>query len=92
MLMKRLLIAVLFASGILRANEACAQVTEADYSRASEIGKKYSELLLNMPDTPVWIDGGDTFLYRKTVAGGHELRPLDGEGRNGEARMDVSHV
>ena len=92
MTVRRLMIAVIFASGILMAKEGRTQVTQADYTRASEIGKKYSELLLNMPEAPVWIDGGDTFLYRKTVEGGHEFVLVDAASQSRKAPFDHARL
>jgi len=53
------------------------QVTRADYNRALTLQKKYSALVLNQPDVPVWLKGGDHFLYRKSVEGGHEFVVYD---------------
>ena len=88
MQLRRLLTLVLFASYGLIAMQAEAQVTQADYTRASEIGKKYSELVVNMSETPVWIDGTDTFLYRKTVEGGHEFVLVDAANQTKKAPFD----
>jgi len=59
------------AVGVCLVIQAYGQVTQADYERASQMGKKYSELVLNIPEVPVWIEGTDLFVYRKTVEGGH---------------------
>jgi dipeptidyl aminopeptidase/acylaminoacyl peptidase len=88
MQLRRLLTFVLFASGVLTAKQACAQVTQAEYIRASELGKKYSEMVLNMPDAPVWIEGSDTFIYRKTVEGGHEFVLVDASNQSRKAPFD----
>jgi len=88
MQLRRLLTLVLFASSGLIAMQASAQVAQADYTRASEIGKKYSELVVNMPETPVWIDGTETFIYRKTVEGGHEFVLVDAANQTKKAPFD----
>jgi dipeptidyl aminopeptidase/acylaminoacyl peptidase len=72
-----MLMVVLSVLAAVFANQALTQVTQADYQRASEVGKKYSDLVLNMPDTPVWIEGSDAFIYRKTVEGGHTFVLVD---------------
>jgi len=88
MQLRRLLTLVLFASWGSIAMQASAQVAQADYTRASEIGKKYSELVVNMPETPVWIDGTETFIYRKTVEGGHEFVLVDAANQTKKAPFD----
>jgi enterochelin esterase-like enzyme len=47
-----------------------AQGTMADYQRAQALQKRYSPLVIDSPDTPVWIEGTSKFWYRKTVKGG----------------------
>ncbi|HEV2213844.1 MAG TPA: DPP IV N-terminal domain-containing protein, partial [Terracidiphilus sp.] len=52
-------------------------VTRADYDRAFNLQKQYDSLVVDLPDNPVWLKGGDRFLYRKSVAGGHEFVEYD---------------
>ena len=47
-----------------------AQGTMADYQRATALQKRYSPLVTDSPDAPVWIEGTSKFWYRKTVKGG----------------------
>jgi len=54
-----------------------AQVTAADFDRALDIQEKYSALAINVADPPVWQESSDTFVYRKTVEGGHEFELVD---------------
>jgi len=77
MRLKRMSAIVFSVFAVVCANQACAQLTQADYQRASEVGKKYSDLVLNMPDAPVWIEGSDAFVYRKTVEGGYMFVLVD---------------
>ncbi len=56
---------------------AFAQGTMADYQRAQAVQKRWSSLVVNSPDAPVWIDGTSKFWYRKTVKGGSEVVVVD---------------
>ncbi len=49
---------------------ASAQGTMADYQRAVALQKRYSPLVVDSPDAPVWIEGTSKFWYRKTAKGG----------------------
>lgn len=42
----------------------------ADYQRAQALQKKYTPLVYDSPDVPVWIEGTSKFWYRKSVRGG----------------------
>jgi dipeptidyl aminopeptidase/acylaminoacyl peptidase len=53
------------------------QVTAADYDRALTLQKHYDSLVLNLPEPPVWQESSDSFVYRKTVEGGHEFFLVD---------------
>ncbi len=52
---------------------ASGQVTRADYDRALNLQKKWSALVLDQPDPPMWLHDGDRLLYRRSVEGGHEF-------------------
>ncbi len=54
-----------------------AGVTRADYQRAAELVEKYKGLALNIAQSPVWINGTDTFVYNKSVEGGHTFVRVD---------------
>jgi dipeptidyl aminopeptidase/acylaminoacyl peptidase len=58
-------------------SSAFAQLTEADFDRALNIQEKYSGLVLNLPEPPVWQESTDTFVYRKSIEGGHEFDLVD---------------
>jgi dipeptidyl aminopeptidase/acylaminoacyl peptidase len=49
---------------------ASAQGTMADYQRAVSLQARYTPLVIDSPDLPVWIGSTDRFWYRKTVKGG----------------------
>jgi dipeptidyl aminopeptidase/acylaminoacyl peptidase len=54
-----------------------AQGTMADYNRAQGLQKRWSPLVVDSPDAPVWIEGTSKFWYRKTVKGGTEVVVVD---------------
>jgi dipeptidyl aminopeptidase/acylaminoacyl peptidase len=56
---------------------AHAQVTRADYDNAAKLRDKYKGLALNLAETPTWIDGTDSFWYRKSVEGGDAFVLVD---------------
>ena len=56
---------------------AMAQGTMADYQRAQALQKRYSSLVVDAPDTPVWIEGSTRFWYRKSVKGGNAFVLVD---------------
>lgn len=72
---------LLGAGGILVCILVChagyGQLTAADFDRALDLQEKYSALVVNLPDQPVWQEGSDSFIYRKSVEGGHEFELVD---------------
>ena len=56
-----------------------AQITKADYDRASALREKYQGLAVNAPEAANWIEGTNHFWYRKTVNGGHDFTYVDAE-------------
>ena len=60
----------LVALALLAPAALCAQGTMADYQRAQALQKRYTPLVYDSPDAPVWIEGTSKFWYRKTVKGG----------------------
>jgi dipeptidyl aminopeptidase/acylaminoacyl peptidase len=55
-----------------------AQVTRDDYDRAAKLADRYKGLVLNVAETPTWLDdrqspGTDSFWYRRSVEGGHDF-------------------
>ena len=63
--------------GVLVSGIASAAVTRADYERAAKINEKYRDLALNIAADVTWIEGSDSFVYNKTVEGGHEFVLVD---------------
>ena len=53
------------------------QVTQADYDRALTLPEKYSKLVVDLPEAPVWLAGTDRFVYRKSAEGGHAFVLVD---------------
>ncbi len=53
------------------------QLTAADFNRALNIQDKYGSLAINLPEEPVWQEGSESFVYRKSVADGHEFELVD---------------
>ncbi len=49
---------------------AFAQGTMGDYQRAAALQARYSPLVVDSPDAPVWIGNTSRFWYRKSVKGG----------------------
>jgi dipeptidyl aminopeptidase/acylaminoacyl peptidase len=56
---------------------AAAQLTSADYERALTLHEKYRGLVLHQPDHVAWIEGTDSFIYRRTITGGYEFIAVD---------------
>ena len=70
---RRILRSLVFVGFSGLACSGICQVTRADYNRALTLQKEYDSKVMNLPDVPDWLNGGDRFLYRKTVEGGHEF-------------------
>ena len=62
----------LFGQGFLS-----AQGTQADYELAFGLREKLTKLVLNMPDSSVWIDKTSRFWYRKSVEGEFKFSVVD---------------
>ena len=61
---------------------ASAAVTRADYERAAGLREKYKGLTLNVADSPVWIEGTESFVYNKSAEGGHQFVLVDAASAN----------
>ena len=61
------------------AGEATAQVTLADYERATGLREKYQAAATGMADAATWIGKTSRFWYRRTVKDGHEFALMDAE-------------
>jgi dipeptidyl aminopeptidase/acylaminoacyl peptidase len=64
------------------------QVSSADFDRALKLQSKYSALVVNQPDAPVWQESSDTFVYRKSVEGGHEFVVVDATTQTKQPAFD----
>jgi dipeptidyl aminopeptidase/acylaminoacyl peptidase len=84
----RSLIFIVSISVLMSQSRMGAQVKLSDYERASKVGKDRADLALNIPDVPVWLEGEDAFVYRKTVAGGHEFVLVNAEDQSKRAPFD----
>jgi dipeptidyl aminopeptidase/acylaminoacyl peptidase len=74
------------------ASTAFAQVTEADFDRALDIQEKYSKLAINLAEPPVWQESTDTFVYRKSVDGGHEFELVDAAAQTKQPAFDHARL
>lgn len=54
-----------------------AQAAKADFERALEMQENYSKLAIDVPTDPIWQEDTDSFVYRKSVEGGHEFMLVD---------------
>jgi len=85
---RRVLQAACLIALIVVAGSSFAQVTEADFDRALNIQEKYSHLAVNLLEPPVWLESTDTFVYRKTVGGGHEFELVDAAAQTKQPAFD----
>jgi dipeptidyl aminopeptidase/acylaminoacyl peptidase len=67
-----------------------AQVTKADYERATGLRAKYGALALNVVDRGGWIGKTPRYWYRKSVAGGNEFWIVDAS--NGAKALAFDHA
>ncbi|HEU4982479.1 MAG TPA: hypothetical protein VFT88_07340, partial [Acidobacteriaceae bacterium] len=64
------------------------QLTRADFERSMDIGEKYSKLTVDVASQPEWQGNSDTFLYSKTVDGGHEFMMVNADTLKKEPAFD----
>lgn len=69
-----------------------ALVVPADYERALGLQEKYRGLVIHLPDEVEWIEGTDRFVYRRTVAGGHEYMEVDAEKQTQQPAFDHARL
>ena len=67
-------------------------VTRADYDRALNLQKEYDKLVVDLPDTPVWLPTGDRFVYRKSVEGGHAFVMYDAATQTKKPAFDQAKL
>src|SRR5215813_5378154 len=65
-----------------------AQVTQADYERASRMRTSFQGLAVNIVDRPTWIGKTSHFWYRKSVKGGNEFVLVDADTMTKKAAFD----
>jgi len=68
------------------------QVNRADYARAQGVREKYRGLVRHLPEQPQWIDGTEKYVYRRTVAGGHEFVLVDAEKLTRQPAFDHARL
>ena len=81
-------VSVVLTCSLLLISSASAQVTRADYERATGLSDKYEYLTVNVPDPATWIANTGRFYYRKSVKGGHEFVLMDAETRQRSPAFD----
>ena len=54
-----------------------AQGTAADYARAEGLARRLDGLVVDDADPPIWLKNGDSFIYNKSVRGGHTFVLVD---------------
>src|SRR5512137_1407174 len=86
----RILLAALFF--VLAAGPASAQVTRADYDRASGLRAQVQSLALNIVDRGGWIGRTARYWYRKSVAGGGEYWIVDADKREKTIAFDHARL
>jgi dipeptidyl aminopeptidase/acylaminoacyl peptidase len=69
-----------------------AQLTPADYERALNLQEKYRGLVQHVPDRLDWIEGSDSFLYRRTVGKGYEFILVDAKAQTAKPAFDHARL
>ena len=72
--------------------ESNAQPRPADYERALGLRDKYKGLVLHLPDAVEWIEGSNRFVYRRSIAGGHEFLLVDAEKQTSQLAFDHARL
>jgi dipeptidyl aminopeptidase/acylaminoacyl peptidase len=70
----------------------CAPPGPADYERALDLQKKYSALILHLPDNLQWIEDTHRFVYRRSIAGGHEFLLVDADKQTQDPAFDHARL
>jgi dipeptidyl aminopeptidase/acylaminoacyl peptidase len=82
----------LILCAFLLSSPAAAQVTRADYERATGLRDKYQYLTVDVPEPATWIEGATRFYYRKSVKDGHEFVMVDAETRQRTPAFDHARL
>ncbi|MEN6559992.1 MAG: prolyl oligopeptidase family serine peptidase [Acidobacteriota bacterium] len=88
---RSLMLAILIAAFVLPA-VVSAQVTKADYDRATGLRARYTSLALNIVDRGGWIGKTPRYWYRKSVAGGNEFWIVDASSRTKAVAFDHARL
>jgi dipeptidyl aminopeptidase/acylaminoacyl peptidase len=70
-------VTVLLTGTVVLPAAARAQGTAADYARAEGLAQRLDGLVVDAADPPSWLPAGDSFVYRKSVRGGHSFMLVD---------------
>jgi dipeptidyl aminopeptidase/acylaminoacyl peptidase len=79
------------ALSLLFAPVALAQ-TKADYERALGLRDRYQNLAIGVADGAAWVGKTGRFVYRKSVAGGHEFVMVDAETQQKRPAFDHARL
>ena len=77
---------------MLAPSSAHAQGTRADYDRAYALNRRLEGLVVDAPETPVFIGKSDRFWYRKAVRGGNEFVLVDATTREKRPAFDHARL
>jgi dipeptidyl aminopeptidase/acylaminoacyl peptidase len=73
-----------------------AQPAPADYERALDLQKKYRGLVDHAPEEPVWLEGSDHFVYRRSTVASDGREPgyeyVWGDAESDTARLAFDHT
>jgi hypothetical protein len=69
-----------------------AQGTLDQYRRAVQIREQYPSLADNIAEGPMWVEGGNSFMYRKAVKGGHEFVQVGAQDGSKRPAFDQARV
>src|SRR4051812_15818886 len=85
---QRKLVLVVVAVCLLLPVMCLAQVTAADYERATKLRERFQGLAINIPETANAVENTSRFWYRKSVKGGNEFVLVDASVPSKKAAFD----
>jgi dipeptidyl aminopeptidase/acylaminoacyl peptidase len=68
------------------------QGTAADYARAEGLARRLDGLVVDAAEPPVWLPSGDSFVYRKSVRGGHTFVLVDAATQQRRTPFDQDRI
>jgi len=77
---------------ILICHAGYSQLTAADFDRALNIQEKLRALAVNLPEQPVWLEGSDSCVYRKSIESGHEFELVDAVAETRQPAFDYEKL